>query len=680
MLDFAQVFDASPNPYMIVDRELRYVAVNRAYCEATHRSKKDLLGTSLIEEFPHDPETPGNQQARRLADSLRGVFATGAPDVLPLIHYRIEIEGKYEDIYWSATHTPLVGADGSVAYVLQHTVNVTELQRSRSTSLQIEAGILDRAQAGEARSAELDRNLRDLLSVFDQAPGFLAVTRGPDHVFELANPAYRRLVGGRDVVGKSVREALPEVEPHFIALLERALVTGEPFVGSNVPVTLADAAGVLKQVFVDFVYQPLHGRDGRPSGVLTSGYDVTARVHAERERERVQTEAETERAALLDAERSARAQAERATALMDQFLATVSHELRTPLSAILGWTQLLRSGSLGREKQERALATVERNAQVQAHVVDDLLDVSRILSGKLQVDRELTDLAGAVAAAVDTVRPTAQAKGVHLDIDIDAAETTVSGDSARLQQVVWNLLSNAVKFTPAGGRVSLRVARARGLVEVSVTDTGIGIAPHFLPHVFDRFRQADAGSARRRGGLGLGLSIVHHVVEAHGGTVEAFSDGPDQGSTFVVRIPSARALAFPTPMPPAPSTVSLRGMKILVVDDEEDTREFVRNLLEQNAASVTVATSAADAMASLERDTPDLLLSDIGMPDEDGLSLIRRVRALPGDRGGRVPAVALTAYARSEDRTRAMLAGFQNHVPKPVVPNELLAVLAALRS
>ena len=922
MLDFGAVFEASPNPYMVVDRELRYVAVNKAYCEATHRTRESLIGTPLLEQFPHDPTSPKNTQARRLADSLRDVFATGKADVLPLIHYRIEIDGAYEDIYWSATHSPVFGADGRVDYVLQHTVNVTQLQRNRTTNLQIERGILDRAEAGEIRTARLDRNLRDLLSVFDQAPGFIAVTRGKDHIFELSNPGYRRLVGGRDVVGKSVREALPEVESYFMGLLDRVYETGEPFVGNSLPVTLANESGETTEVFVDFVYQPITDADGKTTGILVFGYDVTTRMQAERARESAQAEleaifdnfpealyvadetrirranqraaellgfasrdellvppdellakvdmrrseggepvtsndsafsqaltghivrrevvarhvqtkepihlfasgapvrtggavvthiditerkrvemrsmqlarvlgetrdfvgiasldgtptfvnaaaihlmgfadqaaaksihftdyfverqrarvrdevvpaalatgywqgelafvhqqtgeeipvwysvfpvrngagainglatitrdlrpqkqADAERAALLEAERAARAQAERATLLMDQFLATVSHELRTPLSAILGWTQMMRTGTLGPEKQDRALATVERNALMQAHLVEDLLDVSRIITGKLTMEMEQMDLAASVAAAVDTVRPTAQAKGVRLDVDIDAASTTVHGDSARLQQVVWNLLSNAVKFTPADGLVTLRVSVSGDFVEVRVKDTGVGIPADFLPHVFDRFRQADGSSTRRRGGLGLGLSIVHHVVEAHGGTVTADSDGPNQGSTFTVRIPMVRARSYRTLPPPSASSVSLKGMKILVVDDEDDTREFVRSLLEQNGASVIVAASAAEAIAAVQRDQPDLLLSDLGMPDEDGFSLIRRVRALPSDRGGRIPGVALTAYARSEDRTRAMLAGFQNHVPKPVVPTELLAVLASLRN
>jgi len=675
MIDFAAVFDASPNPYMIVDRDLRYVAVNRAYCEATHRTAAELVGTCLIEEFPHDPQDPGNTQARRLADSLRRVFATGTPDVLPLIHYRIAVDGHYEDIYWSATHTPLFDKDGRVEYVLQHTVNVTEVQRNRSTNLQIEASILDRAQAGEARTAALDRSLRDLLSVFDQAPGFLAVTRGPDHVFEVANAAYRRLVGGRDVIGLPVREALPEIEPHFYALLDQVYASGEPFIGEGVPVTVADAAGEVVDRFVDFTYQPLIDRDGTRSGILVLGYDVTGRKLAEQHAEA----AEHDRAELLEAERAARAQAERASLLMDQFLATVSHELRTPLTAILGWAQMLRSGALSPEKHERALETVERNAHMQAQLVEDLLDVSRILTGKLAIDLKPTDLAAVIAAAVDTVRPSAQDKGVRLDVEIDAAATTVYGDSARLQQVVWNLLSNAVKFTPSGGNVSLRVTRDRDMFDIVISDTGVGIPREFLPHVFERFRQADPGSARRRGGLGLGLSIVSYVVDAHGGTVRADSAGEGQGSTFTVRLPTARTRPLRTPAQPPTSSVSLSGMKVLLVEDEEDTREYVRNLLEQCAANVTVAASAADAMKCLEHECPDLLLSDIGMPDEDGYSLIRRVRALPGECGGRVPAVALTAYARSEDRTRAMLAGFQNHVPKPIVPNELLAVLASFR-
>jgi signal transduction histidine kinase/ActR/RegA family two-component response regulator len=424
-----------------------------------------------------------------------------------------------------------------------------------------------------------------------------------------------------------------------------------------------------EEIPVWYAIFPVRDRVGTINGLATITRDL-----------RPQKQADAERAALLEAERAARGQAERATLLMDQFLATVSHELRTPLSAILGWTQMLRTGTLGPEKQDRALATVERNALTQAHLVEDLLDVSRIITGKLAMEMEQTDLAAAVAAAVDTVRPTAHAKGVRLTVDIDATSTMVNGDSTRLQQVVWNLLSNAVKFTPAGGDVSLRVSVSGDFVEVRVKDSGIGIAAEFLPHVFDRFRQADGSSTRRRGGLGLGLSIVHHVIEAHGGSVTAASAGTNQGSTFTFRIPSVRARSYGTVPPPSTSTISLKGMTILVVDDEDDTREFVRNLLEQNGAHVIVAASAADAIASVQRDLPDLLLSDLGMPDEDGFSLIRRVRALPSDRGGQIPSVALSAYARSEDRTRAMLAGFQNHVPKPVVPNELLAVLASLRA
>ncbi|NVB80978.1 MAG: PAS domain-containing protein [Kofleriaceae bacterium] len=790
MLDLAAAFEASPNPYMVLDRELRYVAVNKAYLEVTGRTREQLIGHRLLQMFPHDPADPNNEPATQLVRSIERVFATGEPGVLPFIHYRIAIDGEYRDHYWSATHTPLFDTDGTVEFVLQHTVNVTKLREKRiTTSPQVAAGVLDRAE-------RVDRMLRELLSVFDQAPGFFAFLRGPDHVFELANRAYYRLVNGREVIGKSVREALPEVGTEYFDLLDRVYATGEPFIGNAMPVVIALDDGGVEHRYVDFIYQPLIAGDGSTVGLIVSGHEVTARIRAEQARTaiearahqlsrvldetrdfvgianmgsrptyvnpaglrligipdlasmpadfvdcfvpaqrafvrdvvvptamregywegellfrnaqtceeipvlyaifplrdgrgetaalatisrdlRTQKETERERIELLEAEQAARSQAERSSHLMDQFLATVSHELRTPLTAILGWMQMLRSGMVAPEKRERALEVVERNAHVQAQLVEDLLDVSRIITGKLPMDMEPTDIAGVIGAAVETVRPVAENKGVRLDIFVEG-NATVQGDSSRLQQVVWNLLSNAVKFTPKDGLVALRAESRGDFVEISISDTGIGIAKEFLPHVFDRFRQAEEGSTRRLGGLGLGLSIVQHVVTMHGGSVSATSEGPGSGATFTVRLPTMRGHVSANHRVAYTPPAKLSGMRVLVVDDEEDTRSYVRSLLEQCQATVTTADSAAAAYDAIQRERPDVMISDLGMPGEDGYNLIRRVRALPDEHGGRTPAVALTAYARKEDRTRAMLAGFQNHVPKPVEPAELLAVVASL--
>ena len=407
-------------------------------------------------------------------------------------------------------------------------------------------------------------------------------------------------------------------------------------------------------------------------------------------------EAQRRREELLAVERAARAEAERASRMKDEFLATLSHELRTPLNAILGWAQILRVSG---EDLAEGLATIERNARAQTQIIEDLLDMSRIISGKVRLDVQRVDLADVVRAGIDTVRPAAEAKGVRLHTALNpaaAAAGTVSGDPNRLQQVFWNLLSNAVKFTPQGGHVDVRLERVDGHVEFSVADTGEGIRPEFLPHVFDRFRQADASTTRQHGGLGLGLSIAKQLVELHGGTVRATSAGPGRGSTFVVALPLTvihpdsrprtdrdagrlhpGAAALPSDLSQG-ACPQLDGVRVVVVDDEADARVVVRRLLEDRAASVRTAATADEAVRLVESERPDVLVSDIGMPGEDGYSLIRRVRALGPERGGNVPAVALTAYARAEDRVRAVRAGFQTHVAKPVEPAELVTMVASL--
>jgi signal transduction histidine kinase/CheY-like chemotaxis protein len=388
---------------------------------------------------------------------------------------------------------------------------------------------------------------------------------------------------------------------------------------------------------------------------------------------------------LLASEKAARQEAEEANRLKDEFLATVSHELRTPLTAMLGWVQVLRNGNLPPEKRERALETVERNARAQGQLIADLLDVSRIISGKLKLDVGPVEVGHVVEQALESVRPAADAKGLRLQTALDSTGH-VMGDAHRLQQVVWNLLSNAVKFTPKGGRVQVFVERRDSAVEITVADTGPGIAPEFLPHVFEHFRRAEGPLTRRTGGLGLGLSIVKQLVEMHGGTVAAYSEGVGRGATFTVRLPLSVAMRREATLPPSlrhtrpgiPCPPELSGLRVLVVDDEQDTRELLRTLLEECHAQVSTASSVAEGLERLKEERPDVLISDIGMPGEDGFHLISRVRALPPKEGGRTPAVALTAYARVEDRTRVLLAGFHSHVPKPVEPVELLVVLASL--
>jgi PAS domain S-box-containing protein len=407
-------------------------------------------------------------------------------------------------------------------------------------------------------------------------------------------------------------------------------------------------------------------------------------------------QAEEERAALLAKAEAAYRDADAANRSKDEFLATVSHELRTPLNAIMGWTQLLLADGANAadpERRRRGLETVVRNARLQAQLIDDLLDVSRIISGKMRLDVQPTDLAAVIDAAVEAIRPAAEGKQIQLRRVLDPFAGPVMGDPARLQQVVWNLLSNAVKFTAKGGKIEVRLERVNSHVEILVADTGAGIAPEFLPHVFERFRQLDATTTRRHSGLGLGLAIVRHLVELHGGTVRVKSPGEGEGSTFIVALPLSVAHLTPEeatrvhprteelgPADPCRDdpALDLKGIRVLVVDDEPDARETLQQILEHCNAEVRTVGSAAEAMKLLESWRPDVLLSDIGMPGEDGYDLIRRVRELPAERGGRTPAAALTAFARGEDRRRALRAGFQMHVAKPVDLQELATVVASL--
>jgi signal transduction histidine kinase/ActR/RegA family two-component response regulator len=399
---------------------------------------------------------------------------------------------------------------------------------------------------------------------------------------------------------------------------------------------------------------------------------------------------EAEREQILLREKAARAEAEAANRLKDEFLSTLSHELRTPLTSIIGWTSLMRAGHVKGEAHAQALETVERNARTQSRLIDDLLDLSRIISGKLLVETREVDLASVVSDSIEVVRPAANAKGIRLTYECEPGAKIISGDPARLQQVAWNLLSNAVKFTPEGGGVYVRLRGDGARVSLSVADTGRGILPEFLPHVFDRFRQADSATTRQHGGLGLGLAIVRHLAELHGGTVHAESDGEDLGSTFRVTFPLAQVSA-----PCACSSArdggafaelnlnkpeTLTGVRVLVVDDEQDTRALISAVIARSGAEVTACASAGEALETLETWRPHILMSDIGMPGEDGYALIRRVRSLPPERGGHTPAAALTAYARDEDRGRALAAGFQLHLAKPFSPHELMAAVSELHA
>lgn len=491
----------------------------------------------------------------------------------------------------------------------------------------------------------------------------------------------------------------------FGAEVLRLMRANEPYTVNNVltdeRVTKADLAAYEQTTIQAVICVPLH-KNGRFAACMAVHQRVP-RVWRPEEIELVSFVSNRfwesiERARVVKSlhealarEQQARQSAETASKVKDEFLATISHELRTPLNAVLGWASMLRSGILSGEASERAVETLERNARSQAQLIDDLLDVSRIISGKLRLDVHDVDLSAVIESALESVRPAADAKGVQLQVLIDPNVGPISGDAGRLQQVFWNLLSNAVKFTPKGGRVKVKLERVNSHIEATVADTGKGIEADFLPYIFDRFRQADQSTTRRQGGLGLGLSIVRQLVEMHGGAVSAESGGEGMGTTFVVTLPGLAAAphrrgtetrrehsAASGNFVPLESAPELNGLRILVVDDEADTRDLLRTVLEMRGGAVITAGTAAEALAAFENSEFDILISDIGMPYEDGYALIEKVRSLPDETARRIPAVALTAYARIEDRVRVLAAGFQVHLPKPVEPAELAAVVASL--
>jgi len=532
---------------------------------------------------------------------------------------------------------------------------------------------LSRLSAATSR-AERDASEGRYRSLVELSPDVLFVNA--DGRIAYANAAALKFFGAKtseELIGRSpldfvAVESRPLVESRIQRLLTQGgdlPLVGEEWVrldGSTVPVEAISAA--------------VPWRDG-------SAIQVILRDISERKR------AEEEKSQLLASERTARANAEHASRMKDEFLATLSHELRTPLTAIVGWAHLLLRGKLEDGDLEQGLSTIERNARVQTQLIEDLLDMSRIISGKLRLEIQRILPASVVEAAINSVKPAADAKEIRIETILDAHAGPIAGDPARLQQIAWNILSNAIKFTPKGGRVQVILRRVNSYIELTVSDTGQGIAGDFLPYVFDRFRQADASTTRKMGGLGIGLAIAKQLVELHGGNISASSPGTGKGATFKVELPlmavHARADAGGAPaaegvkaMSRAQGRIALDGVRVLVVDDEPDARELIRRMLEECKAEVVTAGSAAEAVLILETQQMHVLVSDIGMPEVDGYEFLRQVRMLKPENGGKIPAIALTAFARSEDRTRALMSGYQVHVAKPVEPAELIATVASV--
>jgi PAS domain S-box-containing protein len=535
------------------------------------------------------------------------------------------------------------------------------------------------------------------LSAIIESADDAIISKTLDGIITSWNRGAERIFGyaADEVIGKPITVLIPpdhlNEEPHILARIK----AGERI--DHYETVRVAKDGTL--IDISLTVSPIKNAQGIIIGASKIARDIRTRKQSEealrqqtQQNARLYEEAQKARAdaeqAAADNERLYR-QAQEASQLKEEFLATVSHELRNPLNAILGWSRMLRYGQVNQDGVSKALETIERNAQTQAQLIDDLLDVSRIITGKLRMDVRPADPNLFIEAAIDAVKPAAEARGVRLQKIMDTSAVSVPGDPIRLQQVVWNLLSNAIKFTSRGGCVQVRLERVNSQVEISVSDTGQGIAAEFLPHVFDRFRQADQRTTRQHGGMGLGLAIVKNLVELHGGSVRAASPGIGEGSTFTVGLPVLPVYQIDPEAgrvhPTARDWLSqpaddgrLDGTAILVVDDEPDTRELLKVGLERCGAQVMLAASVAEAFSAIEVQIPDVLISDIGMPNEDGYDLIRKLRSLPDEKGGKLPAIALTAYARVEDRLRALRSGYQMHVPKPVELAELVAVADSL--
>ncbi|MGQ4646814.1 PAS domain S-box protein [Lyngbya aestuarii] len=579
----------------------------------------------------------------------------------------------------------ILQSDGSLSWIATK-ARLFRKDNKPVRMLGVEMDITERRRAEEERQEllkQLENSLRQLEAVVSSIREGLIISDPEGNVLTM-NPAALRIHEHQNLaqVRRQLEDFQEIFELHYLDgrvmpleewPLARSL-RGETFDNYEVQVHRLDTGKVW---IGNYSGTPVHDSSGRMILAVTTLRDVTANKRAQEEL-----------AQSLEREQAARESAEVANRIKDEFLATLSHELRTPLNAMLGWTTMLRSRKFNETTTARALETIERNTKSLAQLIEDVLDVSGIIRGKLNLDVRQLELTPVIQAAIEVVRPAAEAKEIGINFCSESLIGIVSGDINRLQQVFWNLLSNAVKFTPQKGRVEVRLLLEKSRAQVRVTDTGVGISAEFLPYVFDRFRQADSARTRAYGGLGLGLAIVRHLVELHGGTVHAESLGIGKGATFIVELPlravrlrtpqnGANPLAFPDQIA-NPCPLSLEELRILVVDDQAEARELLSLILEQYGAQVKTVANASDALVTLQQLKPDVLVSDIGMPGEDGYALIKRVRALSPEQGGKIPAVALTAYARPEDCTAAILAGFHLHVSKPVDPHQLAVVVANL--
>jgi PAS domain S-box-containing protein len=627
---------------VVTDTEGRITSLNPEAERLTGWKNSDSLGKPLPDVFRIVDERTRQPAEDPVHRALREGVTVG------LANHTVLISKDGREIPIDDSAAPIRDTDGSVFGVVLIFRDVTAQRRAHVA--------------------------REQLAAIVEYSGEALATKNLDGIIQTWNASAEKLFGykAEEIVGKPVTTIIPpdrlSEEEEILSRIRRGL-----------PAERLETIRVTKdgrRIPVSLTVSPLKDSDGNVIGASKLIQDITERKRLEEARQQ-----------MLVRERSLRAQAESAGRMKDEFLATVSHELRTPLNAILGWATTLNRTKLDDLTERRGMEAIERNARAQAQLIEDLLDVSRIISGKMRLDVKPVVLTPIVEAAIDSVRPAADAKSIRIALDIDPDANHLRADEGRLQQIIWNLLSNSIKFTPPGGYVQVKIKRTPTMAEITVSDTGEGIEREFLPFVFDRFQQADSSVTRRHGGLGLGLAITRHLVEMHGGTIEAQSEGEGRGARFIVKLPTHSAvLSVASTDSPADGQTTdgadgrpnLGGVRILAVDDSRDTRELITVVLETCGANVTTAALVREALDVFAGWKPDVLICDIGMPEEDGYALIRTIRDLPPEQGGKVPAIALTGYVRVEDRMRALEAGYQMFVPKPIEAGELRSIVATV--
>jgi PAS domain S-box-containing protein len=790
--DYKALFRATPYPYLVMAPDLTIIGASGAYLRSVQRTEEDIVGRYVFDAFPEDPDNPDATDISEVKSSLLRALAKGEQDTTAFVRYAVPVETpegkKFEERYWSTVHTPVLGEDGKPMFVVQNAVDVTDLYRfdeqSRVATLQLtppgssNAENFNRAQMHEALSRILNNEREHLRSLFNQAPGFVAVLMGPKHVFEMVNEAYYQLVGHRELIGKTVWEALPEVAGQgYEEFLDRVYTMGEAWATRARPIAVQrERNGPVTQRYIDLVYQPYKDQYGTTIGIFAQGYDVTDSVEAQaakrdseerlrdgmdaakmvvwdwnfatgelahsenimlvlgcepstmaaikpyihpEDRERI---AAAHRQALEGAgvyqevvrfnrpdngrqvwvdsrgkvqydsdgrparmrgvtvDVTERYQAElelrEANRKKDEFLAMLAHELRNPLAPISTAAEMLRLTAASDSRTLKASEVISRQVKHMTSLVDDLLDVSRVTRGLVQLEKEYVDVKSAVSSAVEQSRPLIEARHHNLTVRTDSAHSTVHGDRTRLIQVIVNLLNNAAKYTPQGGEITLTVSSGDGMINISVIDNGIGIDDKLLPQIFDLFTQAERTPDRAQGGLGIGLALVKTMVTLHGGTLSASSAGRGEGSTFTISLPAV------TPRQPGGSNDTADGgagsqassLSIMIVDDNVDAAESLAVLLEAKGHKVDVQSHPLDAISAARQDPPRIFILDIGLPEMDGYELARRLRADPATRGALF--VALTGYGQAHDRILSRSVGFDHHFVKPMDTEKLSELLA----